>query len=489
MEKPKPISNTVNINSGSPDFIPVTIDPGMGKGGNLILAGPAAGHTVMTSGKVQPSKRKVNFSPYVAPAPKKAYKMRPQTINTVINNESGEPVDVILVPTKNAYDPLRNRSDEITMTASNNTPKKIRVPPITIFNCDSETVRKDLKTAGVTKYSIKHLKHGLHVYCEDVKDFKTVRESMKSGQAQYYSHELPDEKQFKVVLSGLHKMSPEDLLKELKEVKLEPTAVRVINPRNSANRSDVLYVVSFPRGSIKLNDLREHRIICYTRVHWEPYRHRGGIIQCSRCQRPGHGIKHCHMAARCGFCGDAHESKDCISTKTAAAKEAAGASTGPTEVLTPSKCCNCNIEGHFATDPNCPKRLEYVNARRRRNQGSGNNSIHPNKGQFIESRPTTYYDQHKGPTYAEVVSNPGFKLGPSGNSFPSGFKGHFDSSRPSGSTFPSSNLNNEPFSIEEITQLTFDIINSLQNVQFMPRQEAMMAVMNMAMKYLFKNGR
>lgn len=216
-------------------------------------------------------------------------------------------------------------------------------------------------------------------------------------------------------------------------------------------------------------------------MNWEPYRHRGGVVQCSRCQRPGHGVKYCQMPPRCAFCGGEHESKDCPTTHSAAVS-AAGTSQGSVRVPTPAKCCNCDSVGHFATDPNCPKRLAYIKSRQRRT-----NVVHQHK-EPNNWPPTPHYHPN-GPPFAGIVSNPGSHLSPLGNPCPPGFSSHFDSSRPSGAPHSSSNLNENPFSIEELSAIMMDIINSLRNVQFMPRHVAFKAVLDMAVKYLYKNGK
>lgn len=402
----------------------------------------------------------------------------PMKANVVVNDENGKPVSIVLVPTSNKFDALQDNSEMIVTETV--LPKKIRIPPITVFNTTRDKIDEKLKEITVTEYSIKLLRHGFHVYCSNSEDFKKVRDSLKSAQFNHYSHELADEKHYKVVLTGLHRMTPDELIKELNQLKLAPVAVRIINPRNTSNRADVLYVVSFPRGSVKLSDLKNHNVVCYTRVDWQPYRHRGGLVQCTRCQRPGHGIKHCNMPARCAYCGGDHQSLTCPSTKNAI-QNGKKSVNGDVNVETPAKCCNCEADGHFATDMNCPKRIQYVKSRQRNTiVGRRIQTQQPQQTQR-QHVPTSSMLSTNGPSYAAVVNSFDFNNSPSGNSGHSGF------SRPSGVSNPSGNLIDEPFSMEEISALTFEIISSLRDVQNMPRHEAMKIVMNMAFKYLYRN--
>ena len=76
------------------------------------------------------------------------------------------------------------------------------------------------------------------------------------------------------------------------------------------------------------------------------------------------------------------------------------------------------------------------------------------------------------PTVSQSGNN--FVLDPSDNSH------HF------GDRASSNRVDSIPFSSEEITALTFDIVQSLRGVQGLPRHDAFMAVMNVAFKYLYR---
>lgn len=397
------------------------------------------------------------YNPYVS-VPRVTRK-RPKSgdpIRTTANLPNGDTRNVVLLPTHNRYDILTENGAEIRLTKE--VTKKVRVPPITIFNHSATDVTKALVEAEIKDYSIKHLRHGLHIYCDKTEDFQKARKLFTEKQMQHYSHELPTEKQFKAVLTGLHQMEIKELLDELRLKGLNPTAARIITPRNAGKRNDVLYVVNFEKGTVKLRELNDVRVIFHTRVNWEPYRHRNGLVQCTRCQRPGHGVKYCQMPPRCGYCAGNHESKDCASTKKAITESATKKDSAETmEVKTPAKCCNCNESGHFATDPNCPKRAQYLKSRQKRNR----REVNLPKNTFIESQ--LQYSGQTGPTFAEVLKGP------------------------STADHSSGNLNPNPFNLEEVSALTFEIIDSLHNIQHMPRQDAIKSVFKMALKYLYKN--
>ena len=189
------------------------------------------------------------------------------------------------------------------------------------------------------------------------------------------------------------------------------------------------------------------------------------------------------MPLRCCFCGDNHDTLKCSTTERKM-KQAMDTDEGKkaesVQVSVPAKCCNCNVEGHFASDPRCPRKMAYIQSRRARaTEGR------PEKKRNVPVTPSPLYTPG-GRSYAEMLG-PGSKYSsPSGKisfnlerSGPSGIP----QSRPG----PSGNFEDIPFSVEEITAMTFDIVNSLRDVRHLPRHDAFMAAMNVAFKYLYRD--
>lgn len=430
-------------------------------------------------------------------------------INTTVTVGSGigQTINVTMIPTSNTFAGLKETdgNDEIIMK-NNQQPRqaKVRVPPIAVFNSDRVKVIDLMKALNVTKFSLKSLRHSIHLYVEAAEDFKKVRERLNQDKISNYSHDLREERYFKVALKGLHKMNVDELRTELKDLQLEPVDIRIITPRNPRNPGDIVYIISYKAATVKLRDLRQTaRVLFHTIVQWEAYQRKSDVVQCIRCQRPGHGARNCNMPPRCNFCGDAHLSDKCPIKKARLEKiqtamETNQTSTEKVEVELPSRCCNCNAEGHFASDPKCPKKLAYIQARREKSSSGRTNVKQHNPSRMTGAASGLVKD---GVSFAEILKSGKFpsgdqmfsqsdktrhsgsqgsssKLGPSGARGPSGKLG------PSG-TLDSSSSGERPFSVEEITALTMDIVSSLRNVRNLPRHEAFMAVMNVAFKYLY----
>ena len=112
--------------------------------------------------------------------------------NTYIaGTTAGTVTNVSLIPTKNGYDGLKDNDEgnEANVKSPNNKKKtkqnskkaateeqkKVRIPPITIFDQNRTQVEALLKEIGVTQYALKNLRHAMHLYCDTVDDFKKVK--------------------------------------------------------------------------------------------------------------------------------------------------------------------------------------------------------------------------------------------------------------------------------------------------------------------------
>ena len=418
--------------------------------------------------------------------------------SSVVGGNSGGG-NIVLVPSANSFDQLADddEGDEVIMVETR--PAKVRVPPITVFNKTRLEVIDVMKKTGIANYTIKNLRHAIHLYCNSSEDFKTVKTKLTEEKFNNYSHDLNEVKFFRVALKGLHSMDVTELEAELRTINLEPMNIRIIIPKNPRYTHDVVYIVSFKPGTIKLRDLQQKRTLCHTIVRWEPYQRKEGIVQCSRCQRPGHGARNCNMPPRCCLCGEGHET---ISCPTAGSRITNAMTTDDNvnndliEVKIPAKCCNCDKVGHFASDPKCPRKVAYQQARRKRTSDN-----RPDKKRNVPDAPTCKYAPG-GTSYADLLRQGSYDSCPSGNAqtnprvSPSGKASHSGAAGPSGTfnhsvkTFnsgPSGNANEKPFTMEEISSLTIDIVSSLRDVRHLPRHEAFMAVMNVAFKYLYRN--
>lgn len=286
----------------------------------------------------------------------------------------------------------------------------------------------------------------------------------------YYTHELPSEKTYKVVLKGLHKMEINELLSELQAAHITPLQIKPITSDNP-NNDYCIYILSFQKKITDLKQLRQTKCLFHTIIKWESYRpRRTGPIQCNRCNRYGHGEKNCNMPYRCKYCAENHNSQNCPKL-----------ANNEQNNMALVKCCNCD-GNHLASDASCPRRAQYSDSRRKlANEGRTNKIrnfqlINHDFPQLPGNQEKTHTQMNVGPQtklFSSIIHSSGDQQNLPSFTFPN---------------FNSSQKNNSPFSCEEIISLTSDILNHLQNFNSISREEVIVSVMQISLKYLFNHG-
>lgn len=267
-------------------------------------------------------------------------------------------------------------------------------------------------------------------------------------------------------------MEIDTLKSELAAVNINPIDVKIITPKYPV-QDYVPYILFFKKAETTLKELRNVKALFHTIVSWEPFRNRQpGFTQCTRCQRPGHGFRHCNMPFRCMYCSGDHESSCCphyneINNKL---KES---EVNP-NVTIPCKCCNCGSEGHFANDPACPNKIKYTESRKRlaSNGRTKQQRFVSNVNAFPSLPDDGMISSSRNPmSYAGAVTNT--------PSIP--FQNFIN-------LIPNSSYRTDAFfSHEEIISLT-SILNHFQNLQSISREHVILTVIQISLKYLFNHG-
>lgn len=241
------------------------------------------------------------------------------------------------------------RSETINSGGTVNVPVKVKLPPLMVKAIPLSQLTMELKVRGI-QADFKLCSIGTKVVVHSRRDFDRTSEYLKHIKAEFFSHDIPGEKPFKIILRGLPETDTNDLITELREhYKLSPVAVHRIVRRDEKTKfyRDRLYLIHFKRGTVTLNSLQAIRSLFSIIIKWEPYR--GGnrdVTQCQRCLNFGHGTRNCNMAPRCNTCAQYHHTMDC-----------------PVEGAVAIKCANCG-GGHLGSDKQCPKREKFKHIRK-----------------------------------------------------------------------------------------------------------------------------
>lgn len=223
-----------------------------------------------------------------------------------------------------------------------------KLPPLVVKNIPLDQLKKDLRIGGIDAL-FKLTRIGIKIVVNTKEALERTKAFLKRKNAEFFTHDSPEEKPFKAVVRGLPIMDKSDIEAELvQHYKLQPVAIHVIARKFSeGDHRDCLYLVHFRKGSTTLNALRAVRTLNDMFVTWEAYRgsHRD-VTQCMRCMNFGHGTRNCSLKPRCNICARPHITSDC-----------------PHDEVAAYKCANCG-GGHLASDKVCPKREAYKQIRK-----------------------------------------------------------------------------------------------------------------------------
>lgn len=315
---------------------------------------------------------------------------------------------------------------------------KIKIPPLTILKCKIEQIHELCRILKIVNYSIRKISIGIKLFLTNKNDVDLVSKSLSENLLLEFFTYVPDnEKPYKAILLGLEKADPNTIKANLISMGLKCIDVKlVVNKSKEKTLEHIIYVVYFQRKSITLRELRQnYSAIKHIKVRWEYQKpNQGKITQCYNCQMFGHGSSRCKVKTFCAHCAENHKTSECKSTI--------------------EKCANCSGQ-HKSTSPECPNRIKYLEIRER------------------------YKPQNRTRQNVQFSTNSNFQ-----NVFPNTLN---QPERPSVSGWnrPQSgnNTNNNLFSIEEMKNLTIELISNLSKCK--TKSDQFEVITSLAFKFLY----
>lgn len=208
----------------------------------------------------------------------------------------------------------------------------------------------------------------LNVYIKNKVDRDALREKINPEEPPYYTYTEKSARHYAFVLRGLeHEPSVQEIESELRKINFEHIKIYSMkSTKNTESPSRVLYVVTqTPHRVSELNN--KHKYLLYTRVTWEKFVNKKGVIQCHRCQAWRHATSNCKLNPTCLKCGKGHFTRECKKS-----------------MEKPPKCANCG-EAHTANSVECAEYVKAITAKER-NLGTLRNQ----PPRYVPAPPPTY---------------------------------------------------------------------------------------------------
>lgn len=267
-------------------------------------------------------------------------------------------VNVIVpqVETSNRYNALHiqnvnpgTNSGSSTNTITPNRTGDNRPPPIMVLNKRSTEITPVLKLAQID-FTLKLLSNGTKIFLRSTIDHTAVKDILMKEKWEFFTHRNKDEKYSRFVLYGLDDLPPDDIMKDLNDLKLFPSSIKKMQIKKPKFIGQSNYLVSFPSNrKITLSELKPIYAVLNTRVTWKRYEAPTNTVsQCHNCQGFSHGSDNCHVNPNCVKCAKQHHSSKCPDSKKHQKIDK--------HLLL---CVNCG-EKHAANYKYCQARLNYI---------------------------------------------------------------------------------------------------------------------------------
>lgn len=269
------------------------------------------------------------------------------------------------IPTSNLFDPLSDADSESSKASRKRKTPYVKSPgdpkptkPIRIPSTSMGEIRAVLAALRLSKAPRikKDAGNAFQIIPYSTEDKKKILEQLNAKSIGNFSHCEPDDRRQTFVLKKFHSVAPQELQKILNEQEIPSISVAQIG----RSESDPTYLVSFEKNSISFDELfHQHKIIDMLSIRWEKFKpKKKRYVQCSNCQRWGHGKNNCNMPRRCVKCKEEHNAGEC-------------ARKSPKDEGLPY-CVNCNEHGHPANATVCTaykKHIANIEKAKKKSQG------------------------------------------------------------------------------------------------------------------------
>lgn len=187
-------------------------------------------------------------------------------VKTVRSRSRSERSNVLSQETQDAtasnYSAMNDFGDAESQPANTSVPTVGKLPPILVKNIPLNELMRKLKFHSVTA-EYKWCRIGIKVMVKTKPDYDKVKDYLLGIKAEFFSHDLPGEKPFKVVLRGLPNIETSEIATELTDhYKLQPSAVFRMTRRDEKSKvyRDSLYLIHFKKKISYIEFPTSHQI-------------------------------------------------------------------------------------------------------------------------------------------------------------------------------------------------------------------------------------
>ena len=212
--------------------------------------------------------------------------------------------------TQNRFEnlPEENNTDDVV----NETVKIPRPPPIFVAGVQKMApLMVFLEDKLKENYELKILNsEEIKIQAKTPEGYRIIVDVLKEKGQEFHTYKLKSERDFRVVLRGLHPSTDIEIIKaEIEARGHKVTNIHNIKQRLTKRPLPLFYVDIQQNNNNK--EIYGIQKLFHTIIKFEAPNQKRELPQCTSCQRYGHTSKFCNRRPRCVKCAEEHHTKDC----------------------------------------------------------------------------------------------------------------------------------------------------------------------------------
>lgn len=254
----------------------------------------------------------------------------------------------------------------INPAVEKNVEKKMRIPPIICYDLKMRELRDFLINCKTVNYKISAGANSNRciIYATDAETQKNILFLLNNSNVNHYTFTPKNEQGVKLILKNVPiDYSSEEVLSEFRKLNKFDFIDRVVLLERGSTAKFHYFLIKLKTG-VLASAFNDVKVLFNCRIIIEKF-NQTDLVQCFKCQRPGHVSSNCYMEARCVKCGLTHDKNICSISKES-----------PRALLS---CVLCKEKGHTSSYRGCPV-LQKILITKIKNKNTNNRT----RSNFVE---------------------------------------------------------------------------------------------------------